>query len=134
MLLRSWELASWSGLLEWSSSWPLSWSVSSGSSTSLHSEEQQKMAHTVARTRLPPAPVAPSAIMLVSQLPEVSAANRAHGLRRDSSTLSLEFTVQETPTTGRCKHWPHAFFLQCWGLMENLSLYDRDNYLSPNSG
>lgn len=46
MLLRSWELASWSGLLEWSSSWPLSWSVSSGSSTSLHSEEQQKTAHT----------------------------------------------------------------------------------------
>lgn len=36
-VLSSWTQASWSGLLEWSSSCPLSWSVTSGRSTSRQS-------------------------------------------------------------------------------------------------
>lgn len=41
-VLSRWAQASRSGLQEWSSSWPLNWSVTSGSRTSLQSTEQSE--------------------------------------------------------------------------------------------
>lgn len=100
MLLRSCELASGSGLLELSSNWPLSWSMSSGSSTSLHSERENEDSSAAAAS--PPEPPGSSLPICLCPFPQLRALTPPCGGPESlQATRSTQFQARNfSPVTG----------------------------------